>query len=100
MEQFSPFHPQQSPLLGSPDKIAETFIEPFILDLEDQILERSTPEQKADLLKRYLSRLRKSKNHLSVEESIWDRGANGQGIPDHIIFVVDQVFSFANEGSL
>ena len=49
VDQFSPFHPQQSPILGSPDRIADFFIEPFILDIEDEILERSTPEQKADL---------------------------------------------------
>ena len=79
VDQFSPFHPQQSPILGSPDRIADFFIEPFILDLEDEILERSTPDQKADLLKRYLSRLRKSKNHLTVHESKTNRGVNEQG---------------------
>lgn len=65
VDQLSPYNPVHSPLLGTAERIAEFYIEPFSLELENEILNKSSKEQKADLIKRYVSRLMKSKNHNS-----------------------------------
>lgn len=68
IEHLSPMHPQQSPLLESTARIAGFFVEPFTLELENQIISKNTSEQKADLIKFYVSRLMKSKNHKSIND--------------------------------
>ena len=68
IEHLSPMHPEQSPLLGSSEKIADFFVETFTLGLENELLTKKTPEQKADLIRHYVSRLMKSKNHKPVKD--------------------------------
>lgn len=63
VDQFSLYNPVHSPLLGTAERIAEFYIEPFSLELENEILNKSNKEQKVDLMRRYVSRLMKSKNH-------------------------------------
>ena len=67
IENLSPYHPEQSPLLGSEGEIADFYIEPFSLELVNELLSKSNQEQKIDLIKSYVSRLMKSKNHLLVK---------------------------------
>jgi len=68
VDHLSPHNPLHSPLLGTAERIAEFYIEPFSLELENEILNKSSKEQKADLIKRYVSRLMKSKNHKSGKD--------------------------------
>ena len=68
VDHLSSYNPVHSPLLGAAERIAEFFIEPFSLELENEILNKSSKEQKADLIKRYVSRLMKSKNHEPVSD--------------------------------
>jgi len=68
IENLSPMHPGQSPLLGSSERITDFFVAPFTLEVENELLTKNTPEQKADLIRHYVSRLMKSKNHKPVKD--------------------------------
>ncbi len=69
-------NPEQSPLLGSAEKINEFFVEPFTAELENEVVTRNTPEQMANLIKLYISRLMKSKNHRPILDSHLDNEAS------------------------
>jgi hypothetical protein len=66
IEHLSPTNPEQSPLLGSAESIGEFFVEPFTLELEKELLSRDTPEQREHVIKWYISRLMKCKNHKPI----------------------------------
>ena len=68
IEHLSPMHPNQSPLLGPSEKIADFYVEPFTLELENELLTKNNGEQKVDLIRHYVSRLMKSKNHMPVKD--------------------------------
>ncbi len=68
IEQLSPGHPQHSPLLGTAEIIADFYIEPFTMELEEELLSKNSQEQKTDLIKWYVSRLMKSKNHRPIND--------------------------------
>ncbi len=58
-------NPNYSSLLGSSQEISDFYIKPFTIELEKEILSKSNQEQKADLIKWYVTRLMKSENHKS-----------------------------------
>ncbi|MCX6305898.1 MAG: hypothetical protein NT040_13125 [Bacteroidetes bacterium] len=76
VDRLSPGHPQESTLLESEENIAEFFVEPFGNELENNLVVNTTVEQKADIVKLYVSRLMKSKNHVSFTASKPDLHAN------------------------
>ena len=67
IEQFYKTGPNRTALLGSVEVIIENYIKFFTEELEAAILSKTTPDQKADLIRLYFSRLMKSINHRSVK---------------------------------
>lgn len=68
VDNLSLHNPNHTPLLGSPARIIDYYIKEFTAELEDKIANKNSREQKEDLLRLYLSRLMKSKNHISVQD--------------------------------
>lgn len=63
-------------LLGAPEKIYECYIKDFTAELEEKIVNKNNQEQKEDLIRLYISRLMKSKNHRSIKEILPDIEVN------------------------
>jgi hypothetical protein len=59
--------PNNSSLLGSVEAIMDYYIKFFTNELETAILSKNSPDQKADLIRFYISRLMKSINHRPVK---------------------------------
>ncbi len=75
IEQFWNTGPNRKALLGSAEVIIENYIKFFTKELEAAILSKTTPDQKADLIRLYVSRLMKSINHRSVKNLQADSNA-------------------------
>ena len=66
-DSLSARHPLLSPISGSTRKILDYYIELFVNELECNIQNKNTPEQKVDLIKLYVSRLMRTQNHTTIK---------------------------------
>ena len=76
IEHLSPGHPEENPLLGTAGVISEFYIELFTIELEEELERKHTREQMENLIRLFVSRLIKSKNHRSIKEILPDIEVN------------------------